>query len=721
MSNNVWKIGSRWSDNGSKESAIIDIFRKYQVVFLGTNRERFLKEIKEGDYIAIADGFSINTVAKVIGEPKKITDLGIDFTEEEKSRFIYEDWVIGVRVRIEELKSEDSIYYKKIGAFCRAKKIGVEVVKKFDETQRKFEIKASTETLETLLNAQTKYIIPIYQRPYSWTKVHIDKLLNDLFIGYYSNGVKLFDDVFIGTMQLSFPKKISENLNQQEIIDGQQRISTFLLLIKVIQLKSKNIDIKKISLKWLSTEVNNNTQDADLKELININEISFLKEDTGNIYIRNAYYINQKLDALFNDEETENEITIDEFLLHYIFKKVCFVVIKTFAPLSKTLKIFDAINTTGMDLGGNDIFKIRFYEYLKDYKNQDKNIFEDINSLYSRIDEINKDRWKFGIQDILSNYQWIIISRFQLNKTLFNYNANTFFEQLFDVILGINNHDNFDRVQIKKSDLEISIDELKKLIENRNQREIEKNKILSISCSNHLIATSRYGKYWQLIMLFYYSFSETENFEEKLENFVNELQKTLVVYSIIFDKSVNDIHSFLRNLIDDVIIHKNHNVLIKKLKEKRYSASDRFKNELNSEIFYNAKKKNLICRTSAFLDEVENPDCSFDAIRKNIFESAIDIEHIHSKNDYLNNQEKRISWGSELNSLGNLMDLESSINKSISNNPFIDKLPRYFKSNFKIVRNLEKFSTENNVLEWTVDKAKERKVKEIEKLTRYYF
>ena len=317
MSNNVWKVGSRWSINGTKESSIIDIFRKYQIVFLGSEeRGRFLNEVKTGDYIAIADGFNVYTVSKVLSEPKPITELGIEFTEEEKNRFTFEDWVIGVKVHIVELKNDNNIYYKERGAFCRANQINYEVIQKYDENQKKFEIAASTQYFKDIINSQTKYIIPIYQRPYSWNKEHIDKLLNDLFTGYYNNGIKIFEDVFIGTMQLSFPKRISITLCEQEIIDGQQRISTFLLLIKVIQLKDIDKKIPKISLDWLSTEVNNNTQEADLKELIAINDINDLKENTSNTYIKNAFYINQKLEFLFaTDEESEKDITTGDFLL----------------------------------------------------------------------------------------------------------------------------------------------------------------------------------------------------------------------------------------------------------------------------------------------------------------------------------------------------------------------------------------------------------------------
>ncbi len=722
MSNNVWKVGSRWSINGTKESSIIDIFRKYQIVFLGSEeRGRFLNEVKTGDYIAIADGFNVYTVSKVLSEPKPITELGIEFTEEEKNRFTFEDWVIGAKVHIVELKNDNNIYYKERGAFCRANQINYEVIQKYDENQKKFEIAASTQYFKDIINSQTKYIIPIYQRPYSWNKEHIEKLLNDLFTGYYNNGIKVFEDVFIGTMQLSFPKRISNTLCEQEIIDGQQRISTFLLLIKVIQLKDIDKKIPKISLDWLSTEVNNNTQEADLKELIAINDINDLKEDTSNTYIKNAFYINQKLESLFaTDEESEKDITTGDFLLEYIFEKVCFVVIKTFAPLSKTLKIFDAINTTGMDLGGNDIFKIRFYEYLTNYKNEDKKVFEQISTLYSRIDEINKDGWKFGIYDILSNYQWILISKYDLSKTLYNYNANTFFEQLFDVILKINNHLNFDNAKISILDFEISIADLKKLIENRAKREEDKNKYLTISCSNHLIAWSRYGRYWQLTMLFYYSYLESEeDFEEKLEEFVNELQKTLVVYSIIYDKAINEMHTFCRELID-IILAKDYNGLIDKLKEKRNVKIDRFRSVINSDIFDNAKKKNLVCRTSAFLDEIEHSsDYTIEEIRSKLFSESIDIEHIHSKNDKLNDAEKRNLWGSELNSLGNLMILEFDINRSISNDAFHKKLVRYPESKYKLVHKLVQLSKGKE--EWTVELAKARKENEVEKLIKYYF
>ena len=245
---------------------------------------------------------------------------------------------------------------------------------------------------------------------------------------------------------------------------------------------------------------------------------------------------------------------------------------------------------------------------------------------------------------------------------------------------------------------------------------------IEITCANHLIAHwSRYGRYWQLLMLFYYSFAQNKGFEDKLNKFADELQKTLVVYSIVFDKSVNEMHIFLRDLVDVIINDKHFEKLISQLKTKRNERQNNFINTINGEIFHNAKKKNLICRTSALIDEIKcNMYQQPEKLGRKIFMSPIDIEHIHSRGDISNSKEKLDLWGFEMNSLGNLTILESGLNKSVSNKSFHKKIPEYDqRSNYEIVRNLVRLS--KGINEWTVDMAITRKETEIEKLRKYYF
>ena len=77
--------------------------------------------------------------------------------------------------------------------------------------------------------------------------------------------------------------------------------------------------------------------------------------------------IKEILEEKLGEIEGEKNENIEK-LLDYIREKLFFVVLETDATLSETLKIFDTINSTGLDLNGADMFKIRFYEYLSDKK-----------------------------------------------------------------------------------------------------------------------------------------------------------------------------------------------------------------------------------------------------------------------------------------------------------------------------------------------------------------
>ncbi|GHS18483.1 hypothetical protein VN1027_01020 [Helicobacter pylori] len=76
------------------------------------------------------------------------------------------------------------------------------------------------------------YQIPIYQRPYQWTEENCEKLLDDLLSSYecYKES-----DYFCGSLVLIAIGIDSEtNATTYDIVDGQQRLSTFILLAKVL-------------------------------------------------------------------------------------------------------------------------------------------------------------------------------------------------------------------------------------------------------------------------------------------------------------------------------------------------------------------------------------------------------------------------------------------------------------------------------------------------------
>ena len=84
-----------------------------------------------------------------------------------------------------------------------------------------------------------RYIIPIYQRPYSWGEKQIKQLLSDIDESYKffknSNGSNADDSVlFAGTMFIKTEANIRNEYTEYTVVDGQQRITTLTLLLMAL-------------------------------------------------------------------------------------------------------------------------------------------------------------------------------------------------------------------------------------------------------------------------------------------------------------------------------------------------------------------------------------------------------------------------------------------------------------------------------------------------------
>ena len=79
----VWKIGSKWSNDGRWDSSILDIFWKHGVVFAGGDRAALFLHAEKEDLVAIADGYSVVGGGKLLDSPKPIAELGLNLRGEE--------------------------------------------------------------------------------------------------------------------------------------------------------------------------------------------------------------------------------------------------------------------------------------------------------------------------------------------------------------------------------------------------------------------------------------------------------------------------------------------------------------------------------------------------------------------------------------------------------------------------------------------------------------
>ena len=87
-------------------------------------------------------------------------------------------------------------------------------------------------TIESLFSdPKTDFLIPDYQRPYAWSEVECRTLWDDIFTFAFpennSDNFKTTDEYYLGPI-VTFKIKNGK----QEIIDGQQRLTTLMLLLR---------------------------------------------------------------------------------------------------------------------------------------------------------------------------------------------------------------------------------------------------------------------------------------------------------------------------------------------------------------------------------------------------------------------------------------------------------------------------------------------------------
>ena len=88
-------------------------------------------------------------------------------------------------------------------------------------------------TLKSMLEASIQFQIPIYQRTYDWTKQNCQQLYDDIM---KSGKTKEENYHFIGAITcVGIPTSISDNVKRYQLIDGQQRITSLMLLLRALR------------------------------------------------------------------------------------------------------------------------------------------------------------------------------------------------------------------------------------------------------------------------------------------------------------------------------------------------------------------------------------------------------------------------------------------------------------------------------------------------------
>ena len=239
--------------------------------------------------------------------------------------------------------------------------------------------------LETLF--KLIYEVPVYQRPYSWDKEQVEILLNDIAEayasedkeeGYYTGNIIVYD----------VDDKVNGIISKYDIIDGQQRITTFsLILLSVYYLAlisgvlETDMTINRV--KGALWKILNRSYRKDLP-VVTLNSIerkcfgdlfnkgfddakeleAFCRQyKTTSIFedrvLKNFLYITERLKDTVVAQDSSSILDYADYLLH-----VHFIVIEANCKRNKVFSMFESINSKGKKLEDIDLIKTYIFSKL---------------------------------------------------------------------------------------------------------------------------------------------------------------------------------------------------------------------------------------------------------------------------------------------------------------------------------------------------------------------
>lgn len=575
--------------------------------------------------------------------------------------------------------------------------------------KREMNIKPQDKTIKELLLSGRQFIIPRFQREYSWDrknyKEFLDDMLNCLIV---SDGKVIYDQYFLGTM-LFVGDCFEGDKNEIDVVDGQQRLTTITILFSALSDRFLEINQNTLSKQIFKYIMTKNDDGEDVR---------IIKSKTHYPFF--AFYIQEREKTNMKDPSTEEEQCIKEtyeylynnlgedklreFLkkkygndnvdeLDYvdILKAVRDQVLNTtFVSISTKERkqanmIFEILNAKGKNLSGVDLIKNRIFEIVNDTEPAD----------YA------EEKWK-SIKGILNAhnvdvgfvqfYRYFWISKYKKSSV----------NKLYDDFKSIIKPANKDRYKDFLTEIENTARIYVKIVS--PQRSDFQNKKEYFGVVQSIKVLSDYFNITQVRIALIALIEAKEKriiTLAQLKSTVYELENFHFSYNAICSKPTNKLEKIystfsisLRNCND-----KNEaKSIIKKLTDqlsKIYVSYQEFESEFIN-LSYSKKNNpdNMITKY------VMNKIASFYEV-KDVFEDDGSVEHILPESDDIKN-----------NNIGNLILLEQRLNDEADRLEYCDKITVYKKSSYKWI----KAFIDNNT-EWSYDKTQERS----KELSKFYY
>lgn len=535
-------------------------------------------------------------------------------------------------------------------------------------------IEAKEVKLQLLLsNAQEAYKVPLYQRPYAWSRDQWEDLFEDL------NSLRPNDVHFLGSIVVVPESEHRFGVNYFQVVDGQQRLATILIWLSAIRDIAKENGNNELANYLTETFLFARELESGRQRKIPKLQLGQLDNDAFRRVLEGKSKDYNHL--IFECYKYFKNKTNDEKMWQILLNNVSIIHINASNHFN-AFRLFETLNDRGLELSAADLIK----NFLLIKVSSKEEIFNDTisqwNEMYEKVRD--KEPVKFIRRYMLSNYKGKISeSRLyeEVRKKLENKNP----EKIYDFVKDLN-----DNAIVYKKIFECSFsqDKINKKLEKLHLVEVAPSFTLLLKIMPHLgnkkISKEDVLEIMEMIESFHIRWGVCGQSTSRLDKIYNDICMELK------DKQPQEFKEIIKN---------------KLLQEIKNNADDEiFRRNFSQRAF-----KPNETRTKYILWKLSKPTG----------ETALNIREIQTEHvmpqtlsdewiEYLKRktskteEEIRALHRENLNRIGNLAIIKGEWNVSMSNRVFSEKREYYRKNEFQITKEL------SNHDEWTFKKIDER-------------
>ena len=296
-------------------------------------------------------------------------------------------------------------------------------------------------TIKDLFESKkTDFLIPDYQRPYAWQETECQTLWDDIFsFAFPNNDYTQFDsdgdEYFLGPI-VTFKNKTGK----MEVIDGQQRLTTLMLLLRAFYAKFGNMqddnsrETRKVIERciWKTDEfgrpdksklkINSEVAtDNEREEFLTILREGSVSKGQKSNYAVNYEFFQRKIDAFLNEYPSYFAYFPTRILQNCILLPI------EAESQDTALRIFSTLNDRGKPLSDADIFKAQFYKFFSEIGKKDEFI-KQWKALEERCEKIFHPNTGSPMDELFSRYMYFIRAK-EGNKSTTTEALRKFYER----------------------------------------------------------------------------------------------------------------------------------------------------------------------------------------------------------------------------------------------------------------------------------------------------